>query len=104
MTNPKTPWPRLSQPRMQLRNAENIATSIRKLLSCHNKGHLDRDISRVRDDAVRMCDQIVRLCRRGQHVTADEVIDYLHLVEVFMLQLECLLMSFIASRRKHTIG
>lgn len=93
-------WSGLSRPGKWLDCVMDRVTRIRKLLRGY--GVLaDRDCSRVRDDATRLCELVERLCRRGRFLEAEEAKDCYEMVDLLVYQLEAKCLGFIASRRKH---
>ncbi|GEM_PF-4493563 len=97
-------WSKKFRPCRMLADVSEHVVSIRKTLGQAFGSVSDKNFSRVRDDAVKTCDLVERLCRRGQTVSAEEVIDYCDLVEVNLIHLEAQLMNFLTSRRKHVTG
>lgn len=97
-------WSKGFRPCRALANASDRVVSVRKALRQVFGAVSDRNLSRVTDDAVKTCDLIERLCRRGQTVPAEEVMDYVELVEAFFAHLERQLMVLLASRSKHVTG
>lgn len=97
-------WSMRFRPCRMLTDASERVVSIRKTLSQVFGSESDRNLSRVRDDAVKMCNLVERLCRRGQTISAEEVMDYCDLVEVSLIYLEAQLMILLTSRRKHATG
>ena len=97
-------WSMRFRPCRMLSDASDRVVSIRKTLGQVFGSMSEINLSRVRDDAVKTCDLIERLCRKGQTVSAEEVMDYCDLVELNLIHLEDQLMILIVSRRKHAIG
>ena len=97
-------WSKGFRPYRMLTDVSNRVVSIRKALRQVFGKTPDRNLSSVMDDAVKNCDLIERLCRRGQTVPAEEVMDYYDLVEVILGRLERQLMTLLASRGKHVLG
>lgn len=98
------PWSKPFRPRRMLKDASNRVVSIRKTLGQAFGSVSDRKTSRVRDDAVKICNLVERLCQRGQTVPAEEVMDYCELVDISLACLEDQLMSLLASQCKHVMG
>lgn len=97
-------WSKKFRPNRMLSNAHDRVVSIRKTLRQAIDVASDQNTSRVRDDAVRVCDLVERLCQRGRNAPAEEVIDYCDLVEVSLIHLESQLMRLLTSQRKHVMG
>lgn len=97
-------WSKRFRPYRMLMDAQECVVSIRKTLRQEIGSASDRNTSRVRDDAVKTCNLVERLCQRGRHVPAEEVMDYCDLVEANLIHLESQLMRLLASRRKHVKG
>ena len=97
-------WSKGFRPCRTLADVSERVVSIRKTLRQAFGNTPDRNLSRVTDDAVKTCDLIERLCRRGQTVPAEEVMDYYDLVEASLAHLEVQLMTLLASRRRHVTG
>lgn len=106
MQTPRHPksWSRKFRPCRMLADASDRVVSVRKTLGQVFGSTSDRNISRVRDDAVKTCGLIERLCRRGQTVPAEEVMDYCDLVEGNLVHLDRQLMRLLTSQRKHAMG
>jgi len=101
---PPKSWSRKFRPCRMLADAQGCVVSIRKTLRQVIGSASDRNKSRVRDDAVKTCDLVERLCQRGRNVPAEEVMDYCDLVEVNLIHLEDQLMRLLISQRKHAMG
>lgn len=98
------PWSKKFRPCRMLADASDRVVSIRKTLRQVFGAASNRTSSGVRDDAVKTCDLIERLCRQGRNVSAEESIDYCDLVEICLDHLESQLMELIASRGKQLEG
>jgi len=103
LLSPKS-WSKRFRPCRVLSDALDRVVSIRKTLRQAIGVTSDRNTSRVRDDAVKTCDLVERLCQRGRNTSAEEVMDYCDLVEVNLIHLESQLMLLLTSQRKHVTG
>ena len=84
------------RPREVLRNAEERAVAVRKLLKQLEQGQ-GRAVRGIMDDAVKLALSIEQIARWGQTCSAEEAVEVGFVVEVLVSRLEVEIDQIIAS-------